>query len=316
MNLDITFPEHDFPPSREFRADYERRVELGRQRMSQSSVVICGLARDVADVLLHTTARIERLGAMFSDYRVVIYENDSRDDTKPLLIAWSRRNPRVNATLECRGDPINPNARCLKRATRMARYRNHCLDTVRTHFSHFDYAIVVDTDLAGGWSFDGIANSLGHDAWDYIGSNGIIIKRVGLRLNVTIQYDAWAFRLDEAFTPFTTQQVNSMSWTRGEPLVPVTCSFGGLGLFRMSAYLAGDYSGDDVDHVTHQRRARANGFTRVFLNPSQVVLYGRRQRSLDPVLFPSLKFLTRLPGLRHWQTLVRPDFSPIAQPLG
>ena len=317
MNSDISFPEGEFPPSRERQANYEQRVALGHRRMAGQTVVICGLARDVAWLLPFTIARIERLGAMFADYRVVIYENDSRDDTKQLLTAWAARNPRVHVTQEDRGDPVNPNARCLKRAERMACYRNQCLKTVRSRFGDFDHAIVVDTDLVGGWSLDGVASTFGHDDWDFVGSNGIIFKRLGLRMNVPLQYDAWAFRRDEAFTPFTTEEVNFMQWTRGESLVPVTCSFGGLGVYRMPAYLAGEYSGDDVDHVTHQRQARAHGFTRVFLNPSQITLYGRHHRSWDPVIVPSLKLLTQLLSLRHRRTLLHPiDFSPMSQPIG
>ena len=311
MPLDITFPEATFPPPGELRAEYERRVQLGQRRMSASTAVISGLARDVAGVLPLTIARIEHIGAMFADYRVVIYENDSRDETASLLTEWAKRNHRVDVTIERRGDPINPMTRCLKRAERMAYYRNQSLETIRARYPDFDHAIIVDTDLSGGWSLDGLANTFGHDDWDFVGSNGVIFKRVGLKINVLMQYDAWAYRRDEAFTPFTTKEVNNMTFTRGESLVPVTCSFGGLGVYRMPAYLAGQYAGHDVDHVTHQQVARPKGFTRTFLNPSQIALYGRHRRSWDPVIFPTLNFCLQLPGLRHWLHNLRPFESSI-----
>ena len=306
MDVIATFPEANFIAPEPLRAEYERRVQLGRQRMSVSTAVISGLARDVAGILPLTMARIEQIGSMFADYRVVIYENDSRDETARLLSDWAERNHRVNVTVERRGDPINPMTRCLKRAERMADYRNQSLETIRARYADFDHAIIVDTDLAGGWSFDGLANTFGQDGWDFVGSNGVIFKRVRLRTNVMMQYDAWAFRSDEAFTPFTTKQVNNMSFTRGEPLVPVTCSFGGLGVYLMPAYLAGQYAGHDVDHVTHQQVARPQGFTRTFLNPSQIALYGRHRRSWDRVVFPMLSLCRRLPGLRRWLR----DFQP------
>ena len=286
MNLDSSFPETDFPVAPEFRADYLNRVESGQQRMSQATAVICGLARDVEQILPLTIARIERLGKMFADYRVVIFENDSQDNTKSLLGSWASRNPKVDVTLEQLGDPVNPAARCLKRAERMARYRNACLETVRARYANFDHAIVVDMDLEFGWSDTGVANTFGHDGWDFVGANGLILRRCGLSMNTLLQYDAWAFRLDEQFTPFTTAEVNYMSWQRGQPLEPVTCSFGGLGVYRMPAYLAGSYSGHDVDHVTHQQIARARGFKNVFLNPSQVTLYGRHRRNSDLWMIP------------------------------
>ncbi len=316
MTLDASFPEVDFPAAPEFNAEYQWRVASGRQRMSATTAVIGGLARDVAGVLPMTIARIEQIGAMFADYRVVIYENDSRDNTPRLLTDWAARNSRVHVTIERRGDPVNPNARCLKRAERMAHYRNQCLEAIRARFADFNHAIIVDTDLADGWSLDGLANTFGHDDWDFVGSNGLILKRVRWRINVTMQYDAWAFRSDELFTPFTTKQVNMMSWRRGEPLVPVTCSFGGLGVYRMPAYLAGQYAGHDVDHVTHQQVARPRGFTRTFLNPSQIALYGRHRRSLDPVILPPLTWLTRFCQSRQRNKLPRPNnVSLVSEPI-
>ena len=50
--------------------------------MRQSRTVICGLARNIATHLPGTMARIERLGSMFADYRVLVYENDSTDATR------------------------------------------------------------------------------------------------------------------------------------------------------------------------------------------------------------------------------------------
>ncbi len=294
MNLDSPFPEADFPVAPEFRADYLHRVSSGRQRMSQTTAVICGLARDVEQILSQTIARIDRLGQMFEDYRVVIFENDSQDGTKSLLSDWASRNPKVDVTLEQRGDPVNPVARCLKRAERMARYRNACLETVRARYANFNHAIVVDMDLEFGWSDDGVANTFGHEGWDFVGANGAIYRRCGLSMNTLVQYDAWAFRLDENFTPLTTAEVNCMSWQRGQPLVPVTCSFGGLGVYRMPAYLAGSYAGHDVDHVTHQQLARARGFTNVFLNPSQITLYGRHRRNSDWWMIPLIRAANRV----------------------
>ncbi len=308
------FPEAKFPPPCEVQADYERRVQLGQRRMSARTVVISGLARDVAGILPLTIARIEQIGAMFSDYRVVIYENDSHDETKRLLTDWAERNHRVDVLTEHRGDPINPMTRCLKRAERMAYYRNQCLETIRSRYADFDHAIIVDMDLAGGWSCDGLANTFGHDDWDFVGSNGVIVKRVGRKINVLMQYDAWAFRSDESFTPFTTRQVNDMSFTRGEPLIPVTCSFGGLGVYLMPAYLAGRYAGHDVDHVTHQQVARSRGFTRTFLNPSQITMYGRHRRSWDPIVFPVLSWCQRLPGLRRLMRDLQPFESSVECP--
>lgn len=297
MQPSVTFPEELFPASTEFRSEFRRLVTLGQTRMEQSTAVICGLARDVAEILPVTIERIERIGASFGDYRVIIYENDSRDDTRLQLLAWAQRNHRVRVVVETIGDPVNPCARCLHRAVRMANYRNRCLEIIRAEFSNFDFALVLDTDLKGGWSYDGIANTFGHDDWDFVGSNGIIFKRVRREFNVAIQYDAWAFRLDENLSALPTVSVNVMRWQRGQPLVPVTSCFGGLGVYRMKAILSATYSGWDSEHVPLHQVMRKNGFNRMFLNPSQIALYGRRHRTIDPVMIPIAKCLN---ALRSW----------------
>jgi hypothetical protein len=52
--------------------------------------------------------------------------------------------------------------------------------------------------------------------------------------------------------------------------------------------------------VTHQQVARPCGFQRTFLNPSQIALYGRHQRTLDPVMLPAMKTIATLPVMRRW----------------
>lgn len=279
--------------------------------MRDMTVVLCGLARDVGEILPTTIARMERLGETFGDYRVVLFENDSQDDTANQLADWASRNSRVRVLSETMGDPVNPMSRCLQRASRMAHYRNRCLEVLRAEFAEFSHAIVLDTDLKGGWSIDGIANTFGHDGWDFVGSNGIIFKRLGCELNVPVQYDAWAFRLDDQLTALPTGAVNAMQWQRGQPLVPVTSCFGGLGVYRMPALLSACYDGWDSEHVPLHQQMRRNGYENMFLNPSQITVYGRRRRSLDRWMMPFARWL----NAQRWSYRSREPLSPSAAEL-
>lgn len=313
MFPEVEFPEEAFPPPAHRWSEYRRLLKIGIGRMRESSVVLCGLARDVGSILPKTIARMERLGEMFRDYRVVLFENDSRDDTAEVLTAWASHNSRVKFVSETIGDPINPVARCLNRATRMAYYRNRCLEVMRAEFADFIHAIVLDTDLKGGWSTDGIANTFGHDGWDFVGSNGIIFKRMGVDLNVPIQYDAWAFRLDDQLTALPTGAVNAMQWQRGQPLVPVSSCFGGLGVYRMPALLSANYDGWDSEHIPLHQHMRRNGFDKLFLNPSQITVYGRRRRSMDRWMLPFTRWLLALKRQPRSHALLSP--SLVGQPL-
>ena len=283
----IRFPEEAFPPRAEWAAEYRRRCERGYARMAGMRIAVTGLARNLGAVLPATIPRIERLCSRFADHRIVVYENDSTDATKSILTRWADANPRVDVSLEDCHDPRNPGTRCLARVARMARYRQQCQERVLDRCGDFDAAIVLDLDVLGGWSEDGIANSFGHDDWDFIGSNGLVYRREGLRANALRQYDMWALRFDADLTPISTAQARRYVYRRGERLVPVTCCFGGMGIYRMDAYRHGHYGLGDLEHAVFNRSLIQNGFSRLYLNPSQILVYGRRHRFGD-ALFRSL----------------------------
>lgn len=255
--------------------DYHARVAIGKTRMKNARVVICGLARNIVNYLPSTIQQIEQLANQFKDYRVVIYENDSIDNTQQRLRDWSRENSKVEILSEQLDDPINPMMRCPSRGHRMARYRNIYRQHLADHYQDYDYGIVVDTDHTGGWSVSGIANSFGHNQWDFMAANGIIRKQC-LMYQKEFQYDAWAFRLDDDYTPLSTKYVNHLSWNRGEPLVSVTSAFGGVGIYKMQALVECEYQGGDCEHIALHRQMRDNGMGRLFLNPSQIVYYGKK----------------------------------------
>jgi len=275
------FPEHAFRVAAAREADYLAACRRGYAAMARSRVAIAGLARSIGNVLPLTIRRLEHLARCFADHRTIVYENDSTDNTRLLLEQWARDDRRVEITGGRNGDPINSTTRCLDRAERMARYRSHCQQVVLATCGQFDAVIIVDLDLLGGLSVDGVANTFGHRDWDFVGSNGIIYRRHGLWMNEPRQYDTWALRLDAALTPLAPAVAGSMLYDRGEPLVPVSSCFGGLGIYTMDAYRSGRYAATDLEHACFHRSLIAGGYSRLFLNPSQIVVYGRRHRFGD-----------------------------------
>lgn len=288
------FPEDLFPPKSVHAAAYARRLEIGYERMSNSSIVLVGLARNVSQIIARTASRMEKLGSSFDRYQIYIFENDSSDGTVDQLKAWAERNPRMHFTSEQHAAPASLPIRCTDRAARMAAYRAACQAMVRKDFFDYQFVAIIDTDLEGGWSHDGIASTFGYSDWDFVGSNGLIYRRSGFRINATLQYDAWAYRDSPDYRPMGTKTVNRIEYHRGEPMVPLPCCFGGLGLYRMPAYLAGEYSGGDIEHVSFHRSIRNCGFDRTFINPDQIAVYGRRNRSGDRLLLAVHSMLRNL----------------------
>lgn len=50
--------------------------------MANSHVAFAGLARNLGHIVSLTIRRRERLASLFADYRIIVYENDSIEDTK------------------------------------------------------------------------------------------------------------------------------------------------------------------------------------------------------------------------------------------
>lgn len=269
MDAVVPFDEDRFPPLSRYEDGYWAKVRKGYERMRQTSVVICGLVRDSYEALGRTIPQVEATGELFDDFSVVVYENDSKDLTRMVLQGWQRDSPYVHLMGENRDDPVNPPLRCLERAARMAYYRNQVRQEVAQEYTTFPYVIVIDLDLAG-WSLDGLANTFGHDGWDFVGANGLLYQSESA---APVHYDAWAWRWHGSYSPVKNSTVNTYIRRRGEPMEQVYSCFGGLGVYRMEAFQKASYSGSDCEHVPLHRKMREAGLGRQFFNPSQLTLY-------------------------------------------
>ena len=61
--------------------------------LSEKDIIICGIIRDSAKYLRNNIPVIDELCSKFNDFRIIIYENDSIDDTKEVLTNWHETNP-------------------------------------------------------------------------------------------------------------------------------------------------------------------------------------------------------------------------------
>lgn len=298
MNASTSTTTRAIPSTDDFRYDlfpvpsglvkaYYDRMQLGLERMQSMPIVICGLARNVARVLHKTIRRVEAIGSMFKSYRVLVYENDSSDVTAYAMQGWASVNPQVSCYCSKQGQPVNRSIRCPKRATRMAKYRNELREEVVRQRGGASHVIVVDMDMNGGWSLEGIANSFGYNNWDFMGSNGVMFRKYGVDNMRPVYYDVWAFRWAGSDEPTQPEKINPLVWQRGEPPVAINSCFGGLGLYRIEAFEQCSYDGSDCEHVPFHRKMREAGMGRLFMNPSQISLYNHErfdQELTSPIL--------------------------------
>lgn len=273
-------PDVLLPPSPEFEAAYRDRVERGREIAKSKSVCFLAICRNAMPWVPLTMQYVRSAGECFQDWKAFVYENDSNDGTKEYLDTLSRELPgRVSCSLVNNGRPHLNHTKSADRTIALAEYRNACVSWAAENCHDYDYAIVFDTDPWGGFSVDGILNTIGHledeayAAAAGMGSYSFSIQGPPHWAKPTpCHYDAWACRwtwVGESHPPpFNMIWFNLWHPPVGSPPVKMISCFGQLGVYRTKNYLQGVYRGGDCEHVAHWRSCGGD----CYLNPSQRVV--------------------------------------------
>lgn len=159
----------------EFECDItpkDSQVQDGLKYLKTKKVIIAGLMRDSEYSIETLKANVVKLSDIFDDYRLLVVENNSEDDTRLELLKWSGENSKVkvlgcgvNAPVCDLNLPktILHNANT-KRIQKMVTLRNIYMDYIEensTLFSDYEYLIVIDFDIQGTFYKEGVGSS-GH----------------------------------------------------------------------------------------------------------------------------------------------------------
>ena len=243
----------------------------GIDEMKRHKVVIAGITRNNAPDLAITMKTIEYIGSFFSDYRVIVFENDSDDGTKQILNGWQTRNSKINILSENYSIQKRPSNKFLAMA------RNKYIKVLQSEqYKDFDIVLFIDMDMSFGIDARGIQDSFAKiDAWDGVCANGIF-------KNTGEMWDAFAFRNDEfphdTYVPGYWDQLLpkiQKVYPVGSNLVPVHSCFGGLAIYKKASIVNCEYDSidEDCEHVAFHRCAINKNKMRLFMNPNQMIRY-------------------------------------------
>lgn len=288
-------------------------LEVGKKEISNHKIIIVGITRDNLEDLLVTMKHINYIGNQFKDYRVILFENDSKDGTKIALDLWAQKDPKVKI--------ISENFNLQKRPSHkfMADIRNKYLYAIKDkEYNDFDIVMAIDMDMSYGVDIRGIQDSFSKiDQWDAICSNGLT--------RGSKMFDMFAFRNAEfPFTPLKWHEVCSSNdetnpwlekckngnkyvqgitykymgfrggWQEnsrlywmlivpqgqkiypiGSNLVPVNSCFGGMAFYKKNIINSCEYNSidNDCEHVPFHECLKDKNNGRIFMNPSQVIRY-------------------------------------------
>jgi hypothetical protein len=252
-----------------------------------SNVVIVGLAHNIAPQLAASLPVLDAMRPYFNSTRVIIYENDSTDDTKAVLNEWYLAHP-ARETLTVFLDTLNEqSANSLggfsqRRFDRLAAYRNRYMEVLaRAEYANVDYVIVMDLDLHRV-APDAVLATMTPEAlsrnWAAVGAFGTRWK-FGLHVPAPIYYDTLAFRNAQFRTPFTYEQRQAASWWlykhQADGWLPAASLFGGQVIYRYQCMAQCRYAGGDCEHVAlYDCMRKTPGCGNFFVAPEYSLSYG------------------------------------------
>jgi len=285
----------------------------GKILMKNSSVSICSIVRDCQINLERNIPRVERLRLLFKDSEVIVFENDSRDNTLKILENWERKTFNVHVFSDTFKDLTIPLQAIgnenpyfsISRIEKMVVYRNKYMHFLNNHGIKRDYVIVIDLDISN-FCIDGLIHSFGTSIdWDCISANGTSISSKFKK-----QYhDSYALIEYGKLNHVQTEQSIKLNRIRysflkqGMPLFLVDSAYGGLAIYKWvsikdiyySCFINNDFRVQcKSEHVGLHKKMKENSHYKIFINPTMIVKY--RSISLQFLL---LKFKERLNSKIH-----------------
>jgi hypothetical protein len=202
---------------------------------------ICGPVKNCATYVYKVLQNMEKIGSIFDDYSILIYYDNSSDNTLQLLREYQKTNPKMKIY-------INKNPVSNFRTHNIAKARNFCLDYVKKHKEYFPFFIMMDMDDVNfkEVNIEVLRKYLKRDDWD------------GLSFNTTPKYyDIWGLSIypycfsynhfeynkNHNYEVIQNHVTNLLNKLPPNKLLPCISSFNGFSIYRTNMFLNTYYDG-------------------------------------------------------------------------
>jgi hypothetical protein len=299
--MNTYFPESLFVAKNQ--GIYKHCLHQGAKICSNKNILFCGIARNVGAKLQRNIDCLHKTGELFKDYRIFIYENNSTDDTVQILtdnrsnklmyLSEKRLDEDYRSKIDSGEDMWHYN-RCVV----LAECRNKYLNYFEQSDMKFDYVCVLDLDLNGGWSYEGIGHAIftleSDEKNGCVSAYGVLAEKYGkdsLEQHDTkdyVMYDSFAFRplnWNIGVHLISTPTFNKVHVKRGDEPFEVDSNFGGMAVYKSNALQDKKYGAKqwiegvvDPDHVVLNRQVKKDGW-KIIMDPSMIVSYSDHKYS-------------------------------------
>lgn len=223
--------------------------------MKKFKVIISGCCRDVERYISKNVCIMHEIGKKFGDYQIIIYENDSKDNTRSVLNTL--KTEKIDYIFE-------DNLDIPSRTMRIAHCRNKILEHIRKTPSYmsYDYLLMLDLDdiLYSGALIDTIHHCFSYktDQWDAMFANcsDKYYDIYALRKKGVLTTCCWndAYKLMTQGIPRNIAYEKCVdkyiiNYPTNTGLIPVTSAFGGAGLYKLNSLENVWYNGYEETHL-------------------------------------------------------------------
>lgn len=218
-------------------------------------IVICGVCKNVEEKLPYSKKIVEAIGELFTDYRVIVYENNSSDHTVDSLNNWARLNAKVSIQSEFLSQEYLENyvinrtiEGALFRPELIARARNIVMEkALSKQYDDFPYIIWMDMDFSFFPDLDGLIEIFTTDReWDAVFAYGIAAGSGAYWDWYAMRYEKYPFGpelLGKTWYEGGAIMEKSFSLNKNDDWFPVYSAFGGCGVYKKESIQGCRYSG-------------------------------------------------------------------------
>ena len=255
-------------------------------KIQKSRLVIAGCAQNTDKYLKSVFDNIYKITPFFLEYKIILFENDSQDNTYYTLKKYAEGDSNIVMVSE-KNIPIRKNLH----PQRVAYCRNRLLSNITRYCPDYDYLVMIDMDdvCAHPINIGNFLNVFNNPIWDAVS------------FNRSVYYDIWALRFGaftrncwnlqtykecaRYITQIRQQIENKLKYVA---MFPVESAFGGFAIYKIDKIKNCVYDGrnrerirglrhlEDCEHVEFHKQMREKNNAQIYICSKKLFDYPSR----------------------------------------
>jgi|GEM_PF-2617473 len=212
-----------------------------------AKIQILAPVKNIEEGFYNSKNNILNLVKRFEDYQLIVYENNSTDQTKNLFLEWQKSDPKIKFLSENLSkefiESFTPNIGDY-RTELIARARNILIhEATKAEYDEFKYIIMADLDNFKDWNIDEILNSIlcSKKEWDVIlpAATYDLYALRAEKFTVNTDSVGWGFwcKFQNVIGFYYSNFLKTNDW------IKVQSAFGGLAIFKKESLRGIEYRG-------------------------------------------------------------------------